>query len=106
MRNTSPCVALQIISPRKWLNNDTVEPSLKDHPIGQKNVVSQDKWSLATGSVILKCRTFCQECVAFEDRWSLMGVVSQDRFHCTAMSISVVEIIVVCQEIFLVALWC
>ncbi len=36
----------------------TVESALKDHPIGHKNVVCQD-------------------------RWSLTAVVSQDRFHCT-----------------------
>ncbi len=59
----------------------TVEPVLKDHPIGHKNVVCQDRWSLVTGSVILKCRS-CQKCVVFQDRWSLIPVVSQDRFHC------------------------
>ncbi len=32
----------------------TVECVLKDHPIGHKNVVSQDRWFLVTGSVILK----------------------------------------------------
>ena len=37
----------------------TVEPVLKDHPIDHKNVVCQDRWSLVTGSVILKCRYFC-----------------------------------------------
>ena len=29
----------------------TVEPVLKDCPIGHKNVVSQNRWSLVTGSV-------------------------------------------------------
>ena len=28
-----------------------VEPVLKDHPIGPKNVVCQDRWSLVTGSI-------------------------------------------------------
>ncbi len=37
----------------------TVEPFLKDHPIDDKNVVSQDRWLLMTGSVVLKCRSFC-----------------------------------------------
>ncbi len=37
----------------------TVEPVLKDQPIGHKNVVSQDRWSFVTGSVVLKSRTFC-----------------------------------------------
>ena len=32
----------------------TVKPVLKDNPIGHKNVVCQDRWSLVTGSVILK----------------------------------------------------
>ncbi len=41
------------------LGGDTVEPVLKDHPIGHKNVVCQDRWFLVTGSVILKCRFFC-----------------------------------------------
>ncbi len=60
----------------------TVEPVFKDHPIHHTNVVCQDRWSLVTGSVMLKCRSFCQICVVFQDRWSLMAVVSQDRFHC------------------------
>ncbi len=61
---------------------NTVEPVWKDHPIGHKNVVRQDRWSLVTGSVVLKCGSFCQKCVVCQDRWSLMAVVSQDRFHC------------------------
>ncbi len=65
------------------VSTGTVEPVLKDHPIGRKNVVCQDRWSLVTGSVILKCRFFCQKYVVCQDRWSLMAVVSQDRFHCT-----------------------
>ncbi len=36
----------------------TVEPVLKDHPIGHKNVF-------------------------FQDRWSLMAMVSQYAFHCS-----------------------
>ncbi len=60
----------------------TVEPFLKDCPIGHKNMVSQDRWSLVTGSVALKYGTFCHEYVVFQDSWSLMSVVSQDRFHC------------------------
>ncbi len=61
----------------------TVEPVLKDHPIGHTNVVSQDRWSLVTGSITLKCRTFCQVQLVFQDRWTLMAVVSHDWFHCT-----------------------
>ncbi len=60
--------------------SNTVEPVLKDHPIGHKNVVCQDRWSLVTGSVILKCRSFYQKCVVCQDRWSLMAAVSQDSF--------------------------
>ncbi len=54
-----------------------VEPVLKDHPIGHKNIVSQDRWSLVTCLVILKCSSFWQKCVVFQDRWSLMAVVSR-----------------------------
>ena len=46
-------------------------------------MVSQDRWSLVTGSFTLKFVTFCQKLVVLQDRWSLMTVVSQDRFHCT-----------------------
>ncbi len=54
---------------------------LKDHPIGHKNVVSQDWWSLVTGSVALKMLDLLPGvCVLL--RGGLVGVVSQDRFHC------------------------
>ncbi len=59
-----------------------MEPVLKDHPIDHKNMVSQDRWSLVTGSYTLECRTFCQKLVVLQNKWSLMAVVSQDRFHC------------------------
>ncbi len=36
----------------------TVEPVLKDHPMGHTDVVSQDRWFLATGSITLECGTF------------------------------------------------
>ena len=32
----------------------TVEPVLKGHPISLENVVFQDRWSLVTGSIVLK----------------------------------------------------
>ncbi len=35
-----------------------------------------------TGSITLKCMTFCQEYLVFQDRSSLMAVVPQDKFHC------------------------
>ena len=60
----------------------TEERVLKDHPIGYKSVVCQDRWSLVTGSVILKLMSFCRKRVVCQDRWSLIAVVSQDRFHC------------------------
>ncbi len=41
----------------------------------------QDGWSLITGTIVSKPRTFIQECMVFEDRWYHMEVVSQDRFH-------------------------
>ena len=43
----------------------TVEPVLKDHPSGHTKVASLDTWSLVTGSVALKCRTFSQEYQVF-----------------------------------------
>ncbi len=54
-----------------------------------KNMVSQhaqEMWSLAAGSVPLKCRTFCQDYMVLQDRWSLMAAVSQDRLHCRVIS--------------------
>ncbi len=63
----------------------TVETVLKDHPIGHKNMGSEDRWSLVTGSFTLKCRTFCQKLIVFQDRWFLMAVVSQDRLHCSVL---------------------
>ncbi len=70
----------------------TVEPILKNYPIGHKNMVSQDKWFLVTGSFTLKCRTFCQELVVLQDRWSLMAVVSQNRFHCMCLCVLLLEL--------------
>ena len=63
-----------------FLQNDvdkgnTVEPVLKAH--------SQNRWSLMTGLITLRCRTCCHKYLVFQDRWSLMAVVSQDMFHCT-----------------------
>ena len=54
-----------------------------------KNMVSQhaqEMWSLAAGSVPLKCRTFCQDYMVLQDRWSLMAAVSEDRLHCRVIS--------------------
>ncbi len=56
-------------------NANTVEPVLKDHPIDHKNVVSEDRWSVMTGSITLKCGTFCQEYLVFQDGWSFIRVV-------------------------------
>ena len=56
----------------------TVEPIMKDHPIGRTNVVSQDRWPLVTGSVTstLKCRNFSRNIWSFKTggvswQWSL-----------------------------------
>ena len=51
-------------------------------PHWPQTIVSQDRWSLVTHAFTLKSRTFCQKLVVLRDRWSLMAVVSQDRFHC------------------------
>ncbi len=53
----------------------TVEPVFKDH-IGHAKVVSQDRWPLVTGSIPLKCRTFCQDMCSFKTG-NIMAVVSQ-----------------------------
>ena len=45
----------------------TVEAALKDRPIAHTNMISQDRWSLVTGSVALKCGTFYQEYVIIQD---------------------------------------
>ncbi len=55
----------------------TVEPVLKDQPFGEKNMLSQDRWSLVTGSVVLKCWSFCKKCVVFQDRWSHFSGLSR-----------------------------
>ena len=68
-----------------------MEPVLKDHPMGHTDVVSQDWWSLATGSIYIGMwdlytrniqGSLYQEYLAFQDRGSLMAVVSEDRFYC------------------------
>ncbi len=45
--------------------------------IGHKNVVCLDRWSLVAASISLKCCTFSKKCVVFQDRWSLMAIVSR-----------------------------
>ncbi len=52
---------------------------MKGHPIGHKNMVSQDRWLMVTGSFTLKCVTFCQELSGLSRQ-----VLYQHRFHCTA----------------------
>ncbi len=77
-----------------WLiSHCTVEPFLKDCLTGHKKAVSQKTFSLVTGKrkITLKCRTFCQEYLVFQDGWSLMAVVSQDRFHCITYSLPLVS---------------
>ncbi len=44
---------------------------LERPPHGHKNVACQDRWSLVTGSAILKCLSFWQKCVVFQARWFL-----------------------------------
>ncbi len=84
-KGSNPIITYLVPHFRNVLDNFkcyTIEPVLKDHPIGHKNVVCQDRWSLVTGSVILNCRSFCQKCVVCQDRWFLLAVVSQDWFYC------------------------
>ena len=60
--------------------------SWKTAPLAIKvSLGSQHRWTLVTGSITLKFRTFwtfCQKYLVFQDRWSLMAVLFQDRFHC------------------------
>ncbi len=72
-----------MLIPCSAINCTIAEPVFKDHPIGHTNMVSQERW---TGSISLKCSTFWQEYLVFQDRWSLMAVVSQERFHCKSMN--------------------
>ncbi len=78
------------------LESGTVEPLLKDHRIGH----CQDRWSLVTCSVILKCRSFCQNlCVICQDRWSLMGgftTVSVINYCCNSIQSFLVYVMVLC----------
>ncbi len=66
----------------------TVEPVLKDHPIGHRNVVSQDRWSLVTVSVYWNVGPSAKNGWLLKTGGliMLMAVVSQDRFHCTKPS--------------------
>ncbi len=44
---------LKYMGKKKTLKTTTVEPVLKDRSIGHKDIVSQDRWSLVTGSFTL-----------------------------------------------------
>ena len=67
---------------------------MKDHhPIGHKNMVSQDRCSLVTGLFTLKCRIFCKILVVLQGRCSFMAVVSRkvslytnNYFNCKDMA--------------------
>ncbi len=49
-------------------------------PLGIKYGLSKQV-ALVTGSFTLKIRAFCQKLTAFQERWSLLVVVSQDMFY-------------------------
>ncbi len=60
----------------------TVKSVLKDHSSQQVNVVSQDRWSLVTGSLIcLEQQVFVPENRGLSERRGLKAVVSQNRLH-------------------------
>ena len=71
------------VTKKVFLSQGTVKPVLKDHPICYNHLVSQNRCSLVTGSMTLKCRTFCLEYVVLQNRWSTMAVVSQDMVYCS-----------------------
>ncbi len=58
----------------------TVEPRLKECPIGHTIVAYQDGWCLLTDSIALKCRIFCLNLCGTSEQ-----VVSQERFDCTTL---------------------
>ncbi len=80
--NNLPCTN-PVWSKLRGVHTNTMEPVLKDHPMGHIIVVSPDTWSLVTGSITLKYGIFCQEYLVFQDRWSFMAVVSKDRLYCS-----------------------
>ncbi len=45
-----------------------------------RQVVSGDRFSY------IECGSFCRKCMVCQGRWSLMAVVSQDRFQCNLFS--------------------
>ena len=59
-------------------------------PWGHNNLTSQERWSFMTNPITFNCRTFCQEYLVFQDRWSLMAVGSHERFNCSMVSTDLV----------------
>ncbi len=59
----------------------TVKPMMRDHPTGQQKVVLWDRWSLITGSYVLKCRTMLLQQWSLIRSQSLIALVSHHRFH-------------------------
>ncbi len=59
----------------------------KDNPFPNKNVLPPDRLTLVTGSILLNRKSLWQKILIFQNRWSLMAVVSLDRFHCTCVFI-------------------
>ncbi len=45
------------------------------------HTLSQNKWSLVTGTITLSYRSFYQEYMVFEDRWSVMAVVNETHMQ-------------------------
>ena len=58
----------------------TVEPLLKDYTILSLKI--SDLWWEIQLYRNMGQPPFCQEDAVLQERWSLMAVVSQDRFHC------------------------
>ncbi len=57
----------------------TMVMCITSQSIGHKNIVSQDRWSLVTGSIAVKCGTFGQYYLAFQDL--MMAVVYCTRSY-------------------------
>ncbi len=64
----------------------TVEPVLKDHPIGPQNVVCQDRWSLTIGLIVLNLGPSAKNVWSFKTgglawQWSLKTGFTVDQYE-------------------------
>ena len=61
----------------------TVEPVLKDRPYGHKKYGLSRQVAFSDRFIYTEIEELLpQKILVLQDRWSLMAVVSQDRFYC------------------------